>query len=145
MFGEADFNPNSKHHVPETSILRTEYHGDRIKVSTHRGDLKNGHLSTAQEYLKAANLLVYYLMLVCRVNPWIEDWVWVLVEDEAAWFRFPWGSYSFQILYYQIAVLPKVAKDVCNVGNCYSFFGPIWAFNIWALEAIPKLGDLRGK
>lgn len=145
MFGGSDFDPNRRHHIPETSLLRSKYNGGRIKVSTLRRDFIAGRLQTPLDYLKAANLLVYYLMLLGRDDPWIEDWAWVLAEDGGAWSRFPWGSYTFQILCHQIAILPKEQMDINNKRNSYSFFGPVWALNIWAFEAIPELGRLCGK
>lgn len=144
MFGDSMFKPSERHHIPQTSMLRTKYSSRRIKVSTLRRDFKAGNLNSASEYLKAANLLMYYLILLGRDNPWIEDWAWVLVEDEVGWSSFPWGSYSFQVLCNQISLLPKCPSDLNMDRNSYTFFGPTWALAIWSYEAIPDLGYMCG-
>ncbi|KAL3621719.1 hypothetical protein CASFOL_034379 [Castilleja foliolosa] len=51
-----------------------------------------------QDLLKIAKVLFvhgYFYAIDTRTN--IAKWLWVLVEDEKEWEKFPWGAYSFQI------------------------------------------------
>ncbi|XP_057799946.1 uncharacterized protein LOC131015547 [Salvia miltiorrhiza] len=96
------------------------------------------------DYLKAAQLLMFYQMVLCRDDIPIERWVWALVEDIEEWNDFPWGAYSFQVLCHYISLLPKKPEHIANKKKTYHFFGPVWALQIWAYEAIPYLGHLCG-
>ncbi|KAL6580173.1 hypothetical protein OROMI_008197 [Orobanche minor] len=99
---------------------------------------------TAEQYLKAANLLVYLLILQCRDNSPIDDWAWALVENEEQCRDFPWGSWSWQILCHQLDVAKKDPSEIENDQKKYHVYGPVWGLNLWAYEAIPSLGRSCG-
>lgn len=148
-FGPSNFNPNVRNHViPRTSLFYTKYNGNAIKVKRLLNDFKNLdiRLGSPDQYLSAANLLMYYFMILCRDDHSVDDWAWTLVEDRERWDSFPWGSWAFQILCHQLGV---AKKDPIEIGGearaAYHLYGPVWAFDLWAYEAIPALGRACGK
>ncbi|XP_057810212.1 uncharacterized protein LOC131024697 isoform X2 [Salvia miltiorrhiza] len=143
-FTKKNYDPNSKkHEISQTSMFCRISRGKRMKIDMLR------HIFNAQEfgdnvddYLKAANIIFLYHLLICSGNVWIADWVWALVEDVERWSSFPWGAYSYQILCHNMSILYKHPDFF--TGDTYHFFGPIWALQIWSYEAIPALGRVCG-
>lgn len=149
VFGPSEFDPYSRPRViPRTSLFHTKYNGQKTKVDTLMRDFKSfdgsRSLGSPDQYLKAANLLMYYSMLLCRGKATIEDWAWELVEDQVRWYNFPWGSWSFQILCHALGVMKKDPVEISGLRPTYHFYGPVWALNLWAYEAIPSLGAACG-
>lgn len=143
-----DFNPNKgPYTIPQSSLFHTWYHGAKVKDRQLLDDFMSEsiRMGSPQQYLSAANLLMYYYVLLCRDKQTIEDWTWALVEDRAGWYKFPWGSWSFQVLCHQLGVMKK---DPCELGGQtagYHLYGPVWALNLWSYEAIPMLGNACGE
>ncbi|KAL3615737.1 hypothetical protein CASFOL_040031 [Castilleja foliolosa] len=71
----------------------------------------------------------------------IPEWLWVLVEDEDKWENFPWGSYTFQILYSKIQQVP-LTRSLEAKKFAYHFYGFCHAFAYWIFEAVPPLASL---
>lgn len=92
-----------------------------------------------EDYLKVANILALYLFVLgFEDRKKIDQWVWVLSDDLNRWNVFPWGSYSYGLLLHHIGKFP-VFPD--KVTPRLHFYGPVWALQMWAYEAIPTLGD----
>ncbi|XP_057779396.1 uncharacterized protein LOC130997975 [Salvia miltiorrhiza] len=141
-FGNSDFDPYAKHKPPRNGIFNRFFNGVSTKVHVLRKRFNEKSLGKdVEDYLKAANLLVYYLFLLCRDNPVIEDWAWTLVEDFERWDAFPWGSYTYGALSYYIDTV-GIAPDQAE--KDYHFYGPVWALQIWSYEAVPDLGSQCG-
>ncbi|KAL6519989.1 hypothetical protein OROHE_017132 [Orobanche hederae] len=52
----------------------------------------------------------------------IQNWVWVLVEDNEAWEQFPWGSMSYQLTIGQINAVKKYIPGPYHLkGNTIAF------------------------
>ncbi|KAL3655218.1 hypothetical protein CASFOL_001004 [Castilleja foliolosa] len=71
----------------------------------------------------------------------IPEWLWVLVEDDDKWENFPWGSYTFQILYSKIQQVPLTRSPEAKK-FAYHFYGFCHAFAHWIFEAVPPLASL---
>ncbi|KAL6536069.1 hypothetical protein OROHE_012913 [Orobanche hederae] len=101
-FGTSQFNPYEDHDIPETSLYTRLLKNEKI-TSIHLWNLfksKDFHIESAADCIKLCKVIIAaHVVLGNDPCNWkIPDWVWVLVEDEQAWDRFPWGSMSFQIL-----------------------------------------------
>ncbi|XP_057808492.1 uncharacterized protein LOC131022970 [Salvia miltiorrhiza] len=139
------FDPNVDHRVGKQSLWHGVLKGKKVEVKDLRKRFVNRSLgNSAQDYLKAANILVAYDLLFCRDYKYVHDWVWALVEEDQKWSDFPWGSYSFQILCHGMSVLKKHPNEITGNRKTYHFYGPIWALQIWSYEAIPRLGRACG-
>ncbi|KAH6805609.1 hypothetical protein C2S51_030440 [Perilla frutescens var. frutescens] len=145
MFGGSDFDPSAKHHVYRDCFYSCVLKHQSIKLS----DLFHRYMNfllgdDGYDYLKVANVLFLYNMLYGYDQPHvIEDWVWVLVEDTDRWKSFPWGSYSFGLLLNYMRRIPVTESDFATTSSCrtYHFYGSVWALQIWAYEAVPRLGQ----
>ncbi|XP_057782399.1 uncharacterized protein LOC131000493 [Salvia miltiorrhiza] len=139
------FDPNVDHRVGKQSLWHGVLKGKKVEVKDLRKRFVNRSLgNSAQDYLKAANILVAYDLLFCRDYKYVHDWVWALVEEDQKWSDFPWGSYSFQIFCHGMSVLKKHPNEITGNRKTYHFYGPIWALQIWSYEAIPRLGRACG-
>ncbi|KAL3642914.1 hypothetical protein CASFOL_013729 [Castilleja foliolosa] len=86
-----------------------------------------------QDLLKIAKVLFvhgYFYAIDTRTN--IAKWLWVLVEDEKEWEKFPWGAYSFQIFIMRM-------KNLKAGERSYHFYGFSHAFLHFVFEAVPGL------
>ncbi|KAL3618934.1 hypothetical protein CASFOL_037162 [Castilleja foliolosa] len=116
-FGHTDFDPNE------------DYKGE-FAVST-------------DDQLKISKVIFVCSVLFGEDNlkkP-IPEWLWVLVEDEDKWENFPWGSYTFQILYLKIQQVPLTRSPEAKK-FAYLFYGFCHAFAHWIYEAVPPLASL---
>ncbi|KAL6501094.1 hypothetical protein OROHE_025291 [Orobanche hederae] len=144
-FGPAKTNPymmNDK--IPTDSVyarlldstpilpvnLRTKFIDKKFKVN--KVEVKGSEA----DYLKLANVLMAS-MYVVGLDPnktKIPNWMWALVEDNAAWEQFPWGSLSYQFLIGQINVVKKFIPGPSHLkGNTVAFLA-------WIYEVIPSIG-----
>ncbi|KAL6552019.1 hypothetical protein OROGR_008173 [Orobanche gracilis] len=142
-FGTSQFNPYEDHDIPETSLYTRLFKNEKI-TSINLWNLfksKDFHIENAADCIKLCKVIIAaHVVLGNDPCNWkIPDWVWVLVEDEQAWDRFPWGSMSFQIL--QRAVNNVRKKTMAT----RSF---LLHANTLALLALPEvgmeIGGLRG-
>ncbi|KAL3617209.1 hypothetical protein CASFOL_038956 [Castilleja foliolosa] len=70
----------------------------------------------------------------------IPEWLWVLVEDEDKWENFPWGSYTFQILYSKIQQVPLTRSPEAR--NSHTISTDSVMPSHWVFEAVPPLASL---
>ncbi|KAL6503681.1 hypothetical protein OROGR_025604 [Orobanche gracilis] len=113
-----------------TAYLRTKFMDKHFKVN--KVEVKGSE----NDYLKLAKVLMAS-MFVVGLDPnktKIPTWMWVLVEDNDAWDRFPWGSMSYQFLIGQINAVKK------NVPGLYHLKGNTIAFLAWLYEVIHSVG-----
>ncbi|GJT11385.1 hypothetical protein Tco_0858427 [Tanacetum coccineum] len=72
----------------------------------------------------------------------VPDWILRLANDRDGWDKYPWGSYVWPTLYYQlrdanVRSWPALyATEPTNEVDkkTYSIFGLTWAFNTWILD-----------
>ncbi|KAL3644397.1 hypothetical protein CASFOL_012329 [Castilleja foliolosa] len=86
-----------------------------------------------EDLLKIAKVLYvhgYFYAIDTRTN--IAKWLWVLVEDENEWEKFPWGAYSFKIFIMRM-------KNLKAGERSYHFYGFSHAFLHFVFEAVPGL------
>ncbi|KAL3651498.1 hypothetical protein CASFOL_004500 [Castilleja foliolosa] len=86
-----------------------------------------------EDLLKIAKVLFvhgYFYAIDTRTN--IAKWLWVLVEDENEWEKFPWGAYSFQIFIMRM-------KNLKAGERSYHFYGFSHAFLHFIFEVVPGL------
>ncbi|GJU25172.1 hypothetical protein Tco_1163793 [Tanacetum coccineum] len=77
----------------------------------------------------------------------VPNWILRLANDRDGWDDYPWGSYVWPTLYYQLRDanvkrwLPLYATEPTNEDDkkSYSIFGFTWAFKTWILEVF-RLG-----
>nr|GEX38233.1 transposase, MuDR, MULE transposase domain protein [Tanacetum cinerariifolium] len=77
----------------------------------------------------------------------VPSWILRLANDRDGWDDYPWGSYVWPALYYQLndanvkCWLPLYATESTNEDDkkSYSIFGFTWAFKTWILEVF-RLG-----
>lgn len=141
-FGNTEFDTTETHLIRPDSLFHRHFHAKETKVSELRNKFKERKLGDEMEdYLKAANLLVYYYFLLCRDKMSVENWAWALVEDFEQWDRFPWGAYTYQVLTHYI---DTVALTPRQEEIDYHFYGPVWVLQLWMYEAFPRLGRYCG-
>ncbi|KAL6513799.1 hypothetical protein OROMI_034511 [Orobanche minor] len=145
-FGDSDFDVRTAvappaggvyHRYPE---LRRSIALDRV-----RDLFVAGHFRAQDgDALKVAKVLsACYLVLGVDGNKHITDrWLWTLVEDTSLWESFPWGAYSYQIFSGYLREAIPLTPPIPTRG--YHVYGNMYAFAIWACEAIPSLGVLCG-
>ncbi|KAH6821739.1 hypothetical protein C2S53_018371 [Perilla frutescens var. hirtella] len=144
MFGGSDFDPYVDHRIPQCSFYSRVLSCTPIKISDlYKRFITYNLGDDPSDYVKVANVLFLYNMLIGYDQPrTIDNWVWVLVEDTDRWKFFPWGSYSFGVLLNYMRRIPLTEADFDTTSNrrTYHFYGPVWALQIWAYEAIPRVG-----
>ncbi|KAL6495549.1 hypothetical protein OROGR_030112 [Orobanche gracilis] len=147
-FGTSQFNPYEDHDIPETSLYTRLFKNEKI-TSINLWNLfksKDFHIENAVDCIKLCKVIIAaHVVLGNDPCNWkIPDWVWVLVEDEQAWDRFPWGSMSFQIL--QRAVNNVRKKTMAT--RSFHLHANTLALLGWIYEALPEvgmeIGGLRG-
>ncbi|KAL6544785.1 hypothetical protein OROMI_023647 [Orobanche minor] len=110
-----------------------------------RDRFADGHFRAQPgDALKVAKVLcVCYLMFGMDGGKRITDrWLWTLVEDQTRWESFPWGLYSYHILFTYLRSVP--IEILAGPDPSYHFYGNIYAIMIWACEAIPLLAAICG-
>ncbi|KAL6501120.1 hypothetical protein OROHE_025317 [Orobanche hederae] len=147
-FGTSQFNPYEDHDIPETSLYTRLFKNEKI-TSIHLWNLfksKDFHIESAADCIKLCKVTIAaHVVLGNDPCNWkIPDWVWVLVEDEQVWDRFPWGSMSFQILHRAVNNVKKKTMATRSFhlhANTLALLG-------WIYEALPEvgmeIGGLRG-
>ncbi|KAL3652696.1 hypothetical protein CASFOL_002377 [Castilleja foliolosa] len=127
-FGPTDFDPKVKYEYPAGGVFKRR-NGDETKMVTYKDLLPlflSGHFhDSVEDELKIAKLL-FVCGFLLGLDLWgskaIPKWLWVLVEDEDKWESFPWGSYTFQILYSKIELVSDEQPH-------------------WVFEALPSLAE----
>ncbi|KAH6817920.1 hypothetical protein C2S51_001523 [Perilla frutescens var. frutescens] len=88
------------------------------------------------DYVMVVNVLFLHTMILgYDQTHMIDDWVWVLVEDQDRWNSFPWGAYAFSLLEHYMSLVPstevelkrKFKKTEEKQRLSYHFYGPVWA------------------
>ncbi|KAL3645717.1 hypothetical protein CASFOL_010897 [Castilleja foliolosa] len=142
-FGPTTFDPSSKHVPPATGLFRRHYRGQRVKMDTLLHDFTDGVFrESPADTLKVAKLLIVYFLLfgLDETRTYIDEWAWALIEDTNQWETFTWGKYTYEILLRHLQRVPTEEKAIPS----YRVYGFVWAFWIWAFEAIPELGKACG-
>ncbi|KAL6517757.1 hypothetical protein OROMI_033458 [Orobanche minor] len=141
-FGNSTFHPDDDHLLQSDGIFHRILYGKNIKVSVLRKRFNARDFGRdIRDYVKVANLLIYYYFVICRDDMLVERWAWALVEDFEQWDMFPWGSYAYGVLSYYIG---NVAMKEGQEHKDYHFYDPVWALHIWSYEMIPALGKMCG-
>ncbi|KAL3652287.1 hypothetical protein CASFOL_001968 [Castilleja foliolosa] len=146
-FGPTDFDPKVKYEYPAGGVFKRR-NGDETKMVTYKDLLPlflSGHFhDSVDDELKIAKLL-FVCGFLLGLDLWgskaIPKWLWVLVEDEDKWESFPWGSYTFQILYSKIEPVSDEQPVEANKKFAYHFHGNSHAFVHWVFEALPSLAE----
>ncbi|KAL3646712.1 hypothetical protein CASFOL_009256 [Castilleja foliolosa] len=141
-FGPTDFDPKVKYEYPAGGVFKRR-NGDETKMVTYKDLLPlflSGHFhDSVEDELKIAKLL-FVCGFLLGLDLWgskaIPKWLWVLVEDEDKWESFPWGSYTFQILYSKIELVSDEQPVEANKKFAYHFYG-----NSHAFVALPSLAE----
>ncbi|KAL3645723.1 hypothetical protein CASFOL_010903 [Castilleja foliolosa] len=142
-FGPKTFEPSSKHVPPATGLFRRHYRGQRLKMDSLLHDFTDGVFrDSPADALKVAKLLIVYFLLfgLDEKQTYIDEWAWALIEDTNQWETFTWGKYTYEILLRHLRGVPTEEKATVS----YRVYGFVWAFGIWAFEAIPELGKACG-
>ncbi|KAH6761911.1 hypothetical protein C2S52_019344 [Perilla frutescens var. hirtella] len=146
-FGSSTFDPHDDHIVPSRYVYHRLFEGKRTTIKQMEDRFKDlGMARDAADYVKVANILFVYRMILCLDQyRYVDPWVWALAEDVERWNSFPWGAYSYQSLMHYIGLVPKTRKVMGGKGSGqYHFYGPIWALQVWACEVIPELASEAG-
>ncbi|KAL3632457.1 hypothetical protein CASFOL_025441 [Castilleja foliolosa] len=146
-FGPTNFDPKVKYEYPAGGVFKRR-NGDETKMVTYKDLLPlflSGHFhDSVEDELKIAKLL-FVCGFLLGLDLWgskaITKWLWVLVEDEDKWESFPWGSYTFQILYSKIELVSDEQPVEANKKFAYHFYGNSHAFVHWVFEALPSLAE----
>ena len=142
-FGAANFDPTDDHRIPKNGVHATHFKKP-IKVDDLRKSFKLKDMGEdPEDYIKVANLLVYYYWLLCRDKQVVKNWAWALVEEPEEWELFPWGAYAYLNLIHYIK--HTAVADQQTEKRLYHFYGAVWALQIWSYEVIPHLGRLCGQ
>ncbi|GFP82536.1 hypothetical protein PHJA_000396600 [Phtheirospermum japonicum] len=140
-FGPTTFDPSAEHHPPASGLFLRHYRGRRLKMETLRRDFTDGVFrGSPADALKVAKLLIVYFLLfgMDGRQRYIDRWAWTLIEESDQWETFMWGQYTYQIL---LSCLQQVPTELLHsVTPSYRVYGYVWAFLIWAFEAIPAMG-----
>ncbi|KAL3653997.1 hypothetical protein CASFOL_003678 [Castilleja foliolosa] len=119
-FGPTDFDPKVKYEYPAGGVFKRR-NGDETKMVTYKDLLPlflSGHFhDSVDDELKIAKLL-----FVCA--------------DNDRWESFPWGSYTFQILYSKIELVSDEQPVEANKKFAYHFYG-----NSHAFVVVPSLAE----
>ncbi|KAL3615949.1 hypothetical protein CASFOL_040243 [Castilleja foliolosa] len=120
-FGPTDFDPNVKYEYPAGGVFKRR-NCDETKMIAK---------------------LLFVCGFLLELDLWgskaIPKWLWVLVEDKDRWESFPWGSYTFQILYSKIELVSDEQPVEANKKFAYHFYGNSHAFVHWVFLAVPSL------
>ncbi|KAL3618987.1 hypothetical protein CASFOL_037215 [Castilleja foliolosa] len=146
-FGPTDFDPKVKYEYQAGGVFKRR-NGDETKMVTYKDLLPlflSGHFhDSVDDELKIAKLL-FVCGFLLGLDLWgskaIPKWLWVLVEDEDKWESFPWGSYTFQILYSKIELVSDEQPVEANKKFAYHFYGNSHAFVHWVFEAPTSLAE----
>ncbi|KAL3645715.1 hypothetical protein CASFOL_010895 [Castilleja foliolosa] len=144
-FKPTTFDPSEKHDPPVNGLFFRHYKGQRVKMDDLRSDFTKGEFrGSPDDALKVAKLLIFYFLLFGRDgrHSYIHNWAWTLVEDINQWETFIWGKYTYQYLLINLRRVPTKLQNPKRLH--YHFYGYVWAFLIWAYEAIPELGKTCG-
>ncbi|KAL3641324.1 hypothetical protein CASFOL_016292 [Castilleja foliolosa] len=136
----------SKYEYALVTELKFGYAGGRggIKLNDLVERFAEGEFAVStDDQLKISKVIFVCSVLFGEDNlkKLIPEWLWVLVEDEDKWENFPWGSYTFQILYSKIQQVPLTRSPEAKK-FAYHFYGFCHAFAHWIFEAVPPLASL---
>ncbi|KAL3652708.1 hypothetical protein CASFOL_002389 [Castilleja foliolosa] len=141
-FGTTNFDPNADCVCSEEGVFRKFVDPDNKygnKCAPYTDVLKlfkkppRALRRSPEDLLMIAKVLIvhgYFYSIDTRTN--IAKWLWVLVEDENEWEKFPWGAYSFQIFIMRM-------KNLKAGERSYHFYGFSHAFLHFVFEAVPGL------
>ncbi|GJY15331.1 phospholipase-like protein [Tanacetum coccineum] len=91
--------------------------------------------------------ILHLVLLGLEDRRFVPNWILRLENDRDGWDDYPWGSYVWPTLYYQLRDanvkrwIPLYATEPTNEDDkkSYSLFGFTWAFKTWILEVF-RLG-----
>ncbi|KAL3639604.1 hypothetical protein CASFOL_017511 [Castilleja foliolosa] len=141
-FGPTNFDPNADCECSEGGVFKKFVDPDNKygkKGAPYTDVLKlfkkppRALRRSPEDLLKIAKVLFvhgYFYAIDTRTN--IAKWLWVLVEDENEWEKFPWGAYSFPIFIMRM-------KNLKAGERSYHFYGFSHAFLHFVFEAVPGL------
>ncbi|GFP82523.1 hypothetical protein PHJA_000395300 [Phtheirospermum japonicum] len=144
-FGPTTFDPSAEHHPPVSGLYSRHYQGRNLTMDAlRRGFIHGVFRGSPADALKVAKLLIVYFLLfgMDGRRTYIDEWAWTLIEDTDRWETFMWGKFTYQIL---LRYLQRIPTELPNSkASSYHVYGYVWAFLIWAFEAVPGLGITCG-
>lgn len=107
-FGPSNFDPCDNHTIPEDSTYTRCLGNSPILANDLKTLFLDKNLNKGakkSDYLKVAKVLLACHMLIAFdcTKTFVPEWLWILVEDKKRWESFPWGSYSYQILFQHLS------------------------------------------
>lgn len=127
-FGPTNIDPYARHVIPALSVYRRLFGAKSIypvKLWNWYKDDKNFTDLPYEDCLQISQVLIAAL-LIFGLDPTssrIPDFVWILIEKQKDFNKFPWGSLSFQIL---VKALKNVKHNITS--NGYHLIGNTLAF-----------------
>ncbi|KAH6801970.1 hypothetical protein C2S51_033416 [Perilla frutescens var. frutescens] len=142
QFGGSDFDPSASYEIHRRSFYYRELNKTPLRVNDLLERFRTYSLGDdIMDYVMVANVLFLHTMIFgYDQTHMIDDWVWVLVEDQDRWNSFPWGAYAFSLLQHYMGLVPstevelrrKFKKTKEKARLSYHFYGPVWALLVWA-------------
>lgn len=127
-FGPSNIDPYARNEIPAISVYRRLFGAQPTSpVSLWNWYKDDKHFKDLpyEDCLQISQVLIAAL-LVLGLDPTsskIPDFVWVLIEKQKDFNKFPWGSLSFQIL---VKALKNVKHEITSKG--YHLIGNTLAF-----------------
>ncbi|KAL5792377.1 hypothetical protein ACOSP7_000971 [Xanthoceras sorbifolium] len=97
--------------------------------------------------IKLALLLILEMTLLGKdLRTKVEYWAMKLVDNLEEFNRFPWGSYVYSRTFNSLSTcckgrdqkfMEKAKKDPSHTVEKINLYGFVYAFQVWAIEAIP--------
>ncbi|KAK2663297.1 hypothetical protein Ddye_001871 [Dipteronia dyeriana] len=97
-------------------------------------------------------LKMAYILMVCQFfgkddqMSVIPGWLIVLVDNEQAFTNFPWGTYIFSMTLFSLhsSTKKRLQRLRGKKPYTYNIHGFALAFQVWAIETIPRLTNVVG-
>ncbi|KAH6818946.1 hypothetical protein C2S51_002549 [Perilla frutescens var. frutescens] len=132
QFRGSDYDPSASYEIPRISFYSRELKKTPLRVKDLFERFRTYSLGDG---VMVANVLFLHTMIFGYDHiHMIDDWVWVLVEDQDRWNSFPWGVYAFSLLQRYMGWVPstevelrrKFKKTEENARLSYHFYEPVW-------------------
>ncbi|KAL5761043.1 hypothetical protein ACOSQ2_019881 [Xanthoceras sorbifolium] len=105
------------------------------------------------DMIKLALLLILEMTLLGKdLRTKVEYWAMKLVDNLEEFNRFPWGSFVYSRTFNSLSTcckgrdqkfMEKAQKDPSHTAEKINLYGFVYAFQVWAIEAIPLYSDKK--